>query len=854
MKKQRTRFLITLLFLALGCFSAGLGGCDNNPPESSQSSQGITYGDITFVSQTVDVADAPDFVVEIGDNEITKVLVDGVVLPINHYLTKNGYFAFAYDNFYEMGLGVHNVEVVFEQGSKQFTITVTDVQDPKFSIDVEASYDVGDRMLPKAERLNDYQMYDLSYALTKDGVDVPMTDEGNSFGVSFFEEGDYVYTISVTKNGTTTTNTYPIRVSDRFEYAEGKNYVSEEQISYFSGTVSCEWDEERGAIKATEYFGISNELIHRARYAGDNYLELVVSGDITNPSYISFPYKASDKKGVSLGGECYATDGLQTILIDMSEIKNKDGVTEVAKGNSGLPVYVYSAKFRENSLTDNVNYAAHAYKSANIWTSSDGDGTPWDYRVGDYMELWTYETIMVKTSLFKQALGLGYTHVIYEAENSAFGATLHYNEKITSAQTKLNESTATHTAPFENGRLSVAMDITAIANSTSEWVYLAGVTNGKLLTINLTFTDNPVTNAAVQFNGTETIKQRVLVNEAFDMSKFSVSIDGQDITDIQWTLNGESVDMTNKALVLPEGIHTLKATITGASGRGSAACLLSVVRPLQSSEIQGELVTEDRMSLWQTAGEFRWAGRYIAQTQLSLSAMAIQKAKEDGKNYLEVTAMAINGWLGVDLKPSATMAWNASCSTFDGLNTFVIDLTNITADDGFVKLLWVNEFTVGLSHAEFIDKPITMKVNYAQWGYASSNIISVTNGGVHSVNDIDELQQIFDPVSELWKTFMVAKSGTFGIKKSIVEDAIASGFTKVRLDIIGTNGATTVYYGDKLSAGAISTSDTKTASFTNKRASVMIDITNVASISGDYVYLAGTNAGWLVLEGLYFVK
>ena len=851
MKKQKIRFLITLLSIALGCFSVGLVGCDNDNPEASQ---GIAYGDITFASQTVDVADAPDFVVEIGDNKITKVLLDGVALPINHYLVKNGYFAFAYDNFYEMGLGVHNVEVVFEQGTKQFTITVKDVQDPKFSVQVEASYEVGDRTLSKAERLNDYQAYDLSYGLTKDGVDVPMTDEGDRFSVSFLEVGDYVYTISVTRNGATTTNTYPIRVSDSFEYLEGKNYVSEAHLSYFSGTVSCEWDENRGAIKATEYFGISNELIHRARYAGDNYLELVVSGDIVNPSYITFPYKASDKKGVSLGAECYATDGLQTILIDMSEIENKDGVTEVAKGNSGLPVYVYSAKFREKSLTDNVNYAAHAYKKANIWTATDGDGTPWDYRVGDYMELWTYETIMVKTSLFKQAIGLGYTHVIYEAENSAFGATLHYNENITATQTKLNESTATHMVAFENGRASVAMNITALANSTSEWIYLAGVTNGKLLTTNLTFTDKPVTNAKVCFNGVETVKQRVLINETFNMNNFSVAIADQTITDVKWTLNGENVDMTNTALVLSEGIHTLKATITGVSGRGSATCLLSVVRPLQSTEIQGELVAEERMNLWQTAGQFTWLGKYVAEMQLSLSAMAIQKAKDDGKNYLEITAIAVDGWLGVDLKPGATTAWQASCSTFDGWNTYVIDLTGITADDGFVKLLWVNQFTVSVTHAEFIDKPVSTNVNYAQWGYASSDIISVTNGAVHSVNDIDELQQIFDPVSEIWKTFMVAKSGTFGIKKSIVEDAIASGFTKVRLDIISTNGATAVYYNNNLSSGEVTTNGSNTANFTNKRTSITIDITNVASISGDYVYLAGTNAGWLVLEGLHFVK
>lgn len=104
------------------------------------------------------------------------------------------------------------------------------------------------------------------------------------------------------------------------------------------------------------------------------------------------------------------------------------------------------------------------------------------------------------------------------------------------------------------------------------------------------------------------------------------------------------------------------------------------------------------------------------------------------------------------------------------------------------------------------------------------------------------------------KTFMVAKAGSFGMEKSIVEEAVVSGFTKIRLDIIATNGATKVYYGNKLSASAISTTGTKSASFSNKRTSITIDITNVASISGNIAYLAGTDSGWLTLEGAYFVK
>ena len=852
MRKQIKKNLLTILCLvAVICFGCFAYGCTTNNGATTNS---VAFSEIVFGDQTFDVGDYPDFAVKVGDNKVLKVLVNNAELSKNEYLVKNGYFAFAYDNFKELGLGVYNVKVVFEQGTKEFTLTITDVQAAKFDLSLLESYEIGDTILPKANILNEYQDFSIAYSLSKNGETIDLIDSEDGFAVSFMQAGDYKYKLSVTKNNNVTEHVYNIRVSDSFEYYLGKNYVQKDLINYFSGTVDCSWDNSREAIKANEFLGISNKLINRARYAGHNYLEVVLSTDKNNPSYGSFPYKASDKKGVTLGAEFYATDGLQTVLIDLTGIKNKDGVTEIARGHGGLPIYIYSAIFRENALNDNVNYAAHAFKSANIWTATDGDGTPWDYRVGDYMELWTYKTIKVKTSLFKQAIELGYTHVVYEAENSTNGAVLYYNGNLSSAQHDLTEATATHSKEFKNGQVSVAMDISAIANSTNEYVYLAGVSSGKLLTVGLTFTNNPVTNAVVTVGGEQTVKERVILGESFDMTKFGVALGNNAITDITWTLNGEKVDMTNKALVLEEGTYTLKAKIVGETGRGSAICQLSVVRPLEAHEIQGELATEERMYLWQSAGEFRMTDRYIAESYLSLSAMAIIKAREEGKNYLEVTAIAQNGWLGVDLIPNATNPFKASCSTFDGINTFIIDLTNITDDDGFVKLLWVNEFTVGLLHAEFINKPVNSKVNYAQWGYTSQGIVEVSNGAVCSVNDIDELKSIFDPISDLWKTFMVAKEGSFAIKKNIVQDAVASGYTKVRLDLIAVNGASKVYYGSNLSSSALTTSASKNASFTNKRVSITIDITNVSSINGNLVYLAGTNSGWLVLEGLYFVN
>ena len=233
----------------------------------------------------------------------------------------------------------------------------------------------------------------------------------------------------------------------------------------------------------------------------------------------------------------------------------------------------------------------------------------------------------------------------------------------------------------------------------------------------------------------------------------------------------------------------------------------------------------------------------------------IEKAKEDGKTYLEITAMANNGWLGVDLLPNGATKTTGSSSTFDGKVTSIVDLSNVTDDDGFIRTAWVNEFALLVYHAEFIDKPVTDKVNYAHLNTKES--MGYISGTWASVNDYkSDLAPYFNVDSQLWKTMPVAKATSFSMKKSLISQAIASGYTKLEIQLVAIQGATNAYHYSNLASSAIvkGASGVKSTAFTSGRATVTLDITNIANVSGDWAYLLGTDTGVLVMESAFFKK
>lgn len=826
----------------------------------------ISIDDIVFDNFSTDVADNPDFAVQIGNFAVSEVKFDGETMDKSDYIVKNGYFAFAVDNFKQWGLGKHDIEVTFAKGSdvvatKKFSVTVTDNQPAKYvrAFDISQQMQLGTVELPKAIRTNDYQDFEITYQLTKDGVDVPFTENGNSLVADFATGGQYVFKYLITKNGVVTEDVTNITVFDRFAYQLGKEYASQEFLDLWYASTQKTWDNANNGIKASTFVGLSNGLIQRAKFSGQNYLEVVLGADFDNPSYVSVSYVATDEKERnSFDGNFYATAYKQTVIVDMTNITSDFGYTELFKGGSNLPLWIYSAKFVDQPIDNNADYSQQIYQKANIW----GGDMSWDYiPVVDIMELWTTSTLAIKTELMQQALQLGYTHVLFEASNGNTGAALCYNKKMVANFNGSLNGSSTHTAPFENGSVSVTMDITDLANATSEWTSLAGVTSGKLVAKNLTFTKQAVDNVVIKNNNQDVNLIKVTLGNALDLSKLSCWTDVRE-TNVRWTLERKEIDISNaKNLVLEEGTYEVRALLIDGERRGSDYLTVQVIRPITASDIQGELVSAAKSFLWRSTGSLTITDKNIvAQSTLSLSGSAIATARASGKNYLELTAYANDGWLGASFVPMSQDTRKASSSTFDGAATIIIDLSQVNTDVSFVQICNVNQFNAVVTHAQFVSKPVSDKVDYAHLNYCgdSAKYLTATAGPyLMSVNDLKDkgILNFFDGETQIWKAMYTTCNGAIGVDKTLIQQAVASGYTKLTVNVIGLDGASSVLYNNLL--GSFDASNLpqgiKSAVFTNGKATITVDITNIQSISGSWAYFVASNdGGTIVVESMFF--
>lgn len=861
MKRRNLAFVI-LSMLAAGCLSCGIAACKDKDKDA-----GISYENIVFASQTFDVSNAPNYVVEIGDNKILKVIVDGVELAEDEYIVKNGHFAFAYQNFFQMQIGEHNIKVVFEQGEKEFTLTITDTEEVKIDLGKTMSkvFPIGDNVLPKVQNLNQYQAFDLSYSLTKDGTVIPLTDNGEDFKVSLAEEGDYIYTVSVLRGGQTRDTQFSFKVEDAYAYETGKQFVTESQSSFFSSSTVCSWDTSKNAVKSIDYLGVSNGLVQRAKYAGDNYLEVVIGGNYKSPAYIRVSYVGQEKQGSSCqDGEFYGTAYKQTYIIDMSQIESKEGVTYFAFGEKAAPVWLYSARFVDRPISENVNYSAHVYQKADLWSSTSD--TLWKYKAGDIMELTTTRTILFDTEMLKMAASLGYTHIHFEASNTSSKASIHYNENIASNfSEQFNATNATNTVEFEGGNVSLFMDITNLSDSNTRWTSIAGASFGRMIVKKLSFTSEPIDDVELRYDGVDAVQKNITLGDSLDMSKFAVIVDGTPVLNVKWTLEGDDgVNMSNQAFTLKEGTYNLRATVQTATGIGSAYCRLNVVRSITKSEIDGELAAESKMGLWNSTAQIYWDMTKISATQdAQFATAALMKAIEEGYQSMEITAIASNGWLDMDMAPGAASYVRGEASTYEGAFTFCIDIRDVTLVDSYTRLIGVNQNEIQITHAQFIKTSVSANTDYGKYPYLIAEYVMTDKGNTRaSVNNYqDELSRYFDFALYEWKTMSAVKDGgTHCISTKLLKDAVASGFTKIELNLIAIRGATAVYYYDNVTATPVSsgldvnnlpTGVTKGV-FVDGRLKVTLDITNVDNIQGAYAYLTGTNEGTIVLESLYF--
>lgn len=823
-----------------------------------------------FTDYVIDVADAPDYVVKIGSENVQFVSIDEEELSEDDYLIKNGYFAFAYDNFAQLGIGTHEIEIHFEKSVKRFSITVSDNKPAEYvlSSEIADEIQIGEATLPKILRSNTYQSYSVSYKLEKDGSEVYMNDKVDCFEVDFKTCGKYKYTVSITKNGKTYDNRTEFNVIDKFDYSIGKDYATSKCLEFWTSSPNVEWDTNQSGIKANNYVGISNSLIQRAKQSGQKYLEVTFGASYDNPSYIGFNYLASNEKSLpKMEGEMYSTGYKQSVIIDLRDIVTDVGVTELFYATANLPMWIYSAKFVDDPLDDNINYGQHVYKNAIIWNSTAG--SRWDYAPGDIMQLWTTGTMKFKTDTIKQAIELGYSYVIFEATNTYNTASLYYNEvlPVNDISNELNASSATEKKSFENGSVSVTIDIRNISNAISEWTNIAGITEGKIVVKNLKFTKEPISSLTVK-NKEESIKSiSINYGDTIDLSKISLWSSVKE-SNVVWTVEGKEMNMLETAALFSEGSYEFRAELIEGNRRGSTYFTLNVIRQLVKEDIEGELIGKSKKNLWRNEGVVPTVedGRLTCNSTLSLSAMAISVAKANGMNYLELTGVASNGWLGIDLFPGKQSTKTASASTFDGVSTVIIDISAVTASAGFIKICSVNAYSMIITHAQFIKNPVSEKVDYAHLyyggdsaGYLTSTKSPDGKSALKSVSDLkSDLAPYFDVDKQLWKAMYVTKNGAIGISKKIVQNAINSGYGKIRVNLIGIQNAKSVYYGiyglEDLN-GVLLPSDAEVISFVNGRATIEIDITNIEDISGDWVYFVGNNDDGIVLaENIFFTN
>ena len=828
---------------------------------SEKSEVAREFSEVVFESVTVDVKDQPDYYARVYDFNVKKVTVDGEELNEENYTVKNGYFAFAYQNYKSMGLGTHNIKVFFDEGERTFDFTVTDVREADFSLgfSLPDGAQIGLYNLPKAIRNNAFQDYVIDYELKYNGEKIDMNDDGEDFSYAFEEVGQYDYIVKVLKNGNITEYKYPFTITDKYGFSPEMDYAAKGAYQAFNGS----YNDEKGCVVGYSggYLTIDGGLISRAKYSGYDYLYVVVGSDYDNNCYVSLKYSYGnvDFSNASWEGNFYSHSGKQAILLSFKNITKERSVHSLFQ--SSYPVNIYSAKFVKQPITEEENYACQAYgATSGLWTQSNNGG--WDYTGDDIMELHTDRTICFSTEKIKQAISLGYTTVILDANNSDTDAKLYYNKKATSFEGNYEGENSDSVVSFSGGNASVAIDITEIANSSTKWTYLAGVTQGKLVITSLTFTSSKVADVKITYNGKKDNNLSLRYGkDALNFTKFGYESSVAGLNAV-WTLDDMAIDMSDTENFPKEGTHTLKVMLKGDGVKGKASFTISVYKELSFDDFRGELVNADNVGYWKANYDFKFTtDGYSAGGSILLKTAVITAAKEAGYNYLEVKANAGDGWLNSCLN-------HGNFSTYDNETTFILDLSDVTPDAGYTQLLSVNQYSLMLYSAKFVESDISANVNYAHFFYQLSNYWAATDGlgWVSAYPNYTELNEMGYPCKDAsaansWKAFFATR-GTHCLSKAFLEKAVAAGYKNITLTYIGLKGAEKLYYYDNVSSPEVTyglnvndlPSGVKVMEFKDGRATVTLDITSVDKLNGDWAYLAGITSGTLLIETAVFGK
>ncbi len=299
--------------------------------------------------------------------------------------------------------------------------------------------------------------------------------------------------------------------------------------------------------------------------------------------------------------------------------------------------------------------------------------------------------------------------------------------------------------------------------------------------------------------------------------------------------------------------------------------------------------------------QFGWnAGNFVeAQNGIGISNALVMQAKEAGYNYLEVAVKATN-WFSVSNKPVYN-AWATTNQEYCDMakpegDYIVIDLSNIEQTNDYTLLATCSN-VVHVMNARFVNTPVTENVDFASILYcyaanengngnspngAITKYIDNNNGkggmywaqnskaGIQKylgTNLVREPENYSADVGFMGTTDL-GNGATVYLKDHVgdtnsgnptVEQALASGMSKLVVTVYVSNVDAKVYYWDKAkeweanieSEGALATIDE------NGFATVTIDISEFDAANANYLtlpYLKGNNGDWMAYMSIKFAK
>ena len=276
--KRRIKILATAALLAAVTLS--MWGCGDDKTETQQGQPKQT---INIPQVTVDLQD-PENKVDVPAQEPSMVFDgDGQQLPDHAWLMNS-----KFSKSYIQSLGAGSYTFTYESATSTGTIylTVTDEEKPNYVFSSEIPQTVAyldSLFLPRLVKEQDsYQGdYEVSYELRCAETAVELLEKPEGFQTEALKAGDYVWTATLTKDGTAHTYTHSIHVQSFDEYLQGKLdtlFFDEQAKTYLAAEDGKFAVNTHGNTDVFRYT-VSQDVIEKAISAGKTWVVLTIAVD-----------------------------------------------------------------------------------------------------------------------------------------------------------------------------------------------------------------------------------------------------------------------------------------------------------------------------------------------------------------------------------------------------------------------------------------------------------------------------------------------------------------------------------------------------------------------------------------------